>query len=294
MTISVFRLVQTAVLAASIYAVGATNAMAWSFGRWGSFGSDGSAGSYGSFGGYASYGRYAGYRSSGSYGSYASPGCYISVGYGSRGSYGSSGSTGSTYYSVPIEPHPIEMPPAPPTPDEALQTEATIRIAVPADAKVFVDDRPTASAGTERRFVSRGLQIGGSYAYRMRVEYDSGSEHVVESKLVRLRAGDAIDLTFGRSDQLVAAAQTELTLHVPKNADVTLAGAETSQTGELRRYATSALAEGEAWDNYTVRVELHDGGHMRAAKKTLDIVGGQRYELTFAFADESAKLAVVD
>ena len=110
------------------------------------------------------------------------------------------------------------------------------------------------------------------------------------------RAGDALDLTFGDAEKLSdgESARTELTLQVPNNANVLLAGTQTSQTGDQRTYATSALAEGEAWRDYVVRVEVEQDGQTLAEEKTLDIVGGRRYELSFTFADESAKLAAVE
>ena len=73
-----------------------------------------------------------------------------------------------------------------------------------------------------------------------------------------MQAGESIDLAFGDGKQLAVedAATTELTLHVPAEAMVTLAGAATQQTGDVRTYATDALAAGQEWDGYVVRVEL--------------------------------------
>jgi uncharacterized protein (TIGR03000 family) len=231
-----------------------------------------SSGSSGSYGSYAS--------SSGSSGSYS--------GYGSSGSSGSSGgySTPLYYDEVPTEGAPVDGVPVEPQP-AAPEVSAAIRVNVPAEALVFVNDRPTTSTGAERSFVSRGLASGRTYSYQLRVEFTRDGEQVVENKLVRLRAGETIDLSFGDGQQVAAseAPATDLTLHVPAEARVTLAGAATTTSGESRTYTTNSLAAGQEWDGYLVRVELERDGQTIVNEKTLTIVGGESYELSFDFAD---------
>ncbi|HYO25292.1 MAG TPA: TIGR03000 domain-containing protein, partial [Lacipirellulaceae bacterium] len=226
----------------------------------------------------ASYGAYYAHSSSGSSASY---GAY----YGSS-SGGSGSSSGGSYggYSAPAEYYeaPAVAPPATPQPEAPpIETAASIQVTVPGDALVFVNDRPTTSTGSERTFVSRGLSAGRTYAYSLRVEVTRAGQKVVENKLVRLAAGETIDLSFGAGEQIAAdeAASTELTLHVPAGATVTLAGAVTAQTGETRTYATNSLASGQEWDGYTVRVELERDGRTLVQERTMSIVGGERYEL---------------
>jgi uncharacterized protein (TIGR03000 family) len=302
-----------------------------SYGSYGSYGSSASYASYGSSGssaGYASSGSsasYASYGSAGSYerkglfarwharkaakashGSYGSSGSSASYGSygsyassGSHGSYGSSGSYGGTMQMAepPVDGAPVDGAPAegattePPPPPEA-----SIRVKVPADALVFVNDRPTTSTGEDRNYVSRGLATGRTYAYKLRIEYAVDGEPIVENKLVRLQAGDAVELSFGQGQQLASEepAETDLTLHVPADAQVTLAGAATKQTGELRSYTTTALTSGQQWSGYVVRVELERDGQSIVKEKTLDVVGGGSYELTFDFAEPATQVASLD
>ncbi len=321
------RLFQAAVVAAGIVACSTSDALARSRGSWGSYGS---YGSYGSSGSSASYGSYASYGSSGSSASYASYGSYGSHGrvglfarwhakkaakhsYGSYGSYASSGSSasyasygssgssasygssgsygGTMYYETPAEVAPAEGEATPPA--APVETEAAIRVTLPTDAVVFVNDRPTTSTGAERTYVSRGLTGGRTYAYQLRVEFTLDGEKVVENKLVRLHAGDAVELSFGAGEQLAAEqpADTDVTLHVPAEATVTLAGAATHQTGETRTFATNALTAGQEWDGYVVRVELERDGQTLVEEKTLTVVGGESYELSFDFAEPAAQVA---
>jgi uncharacterized protein (TIGR03000 family) len=292
----------------------------------------GTAGSYGSYGGGGGlfarwhakkamrkgYGSYGGYGCYGSYGSSGSSGGYA-VSYGSYGGYGCCGSSGSyggmIYESQPAdgyvqpeapadsaapgEPTPATPQPGleatPPAPPSASATEATIWVNLPVDAKVFVNDLPTTSTGAARQYVSRGLERGRTYSYKLRVEFDRDGKAVVEDKLVRLQAGDAVTLAFGGQTALPGASvKTELTLHVPKDASVSLAGAATEQTGEMRTFATTALKNGQHWDDYVVRVELQMDGKTLVEEKTLNIEAGQNYELSFELSGDSIKVASLD
>jgi uncharacterized protein (TIGR03000 family) len=182
-TLNFFKAIQVTVVTAMIVALSTTDAQAWSFGSCGSWGGWGSFGSYGDFVGHRRYVRYD-----------------------SSGSYGSHGGNGRVYYSEPADHAP--EPPLPPESDDVTQPPATIHLTVPADAEVFVDDRPTHSKGTERHFVSRGLHEDRSYAYRLRVAFTRNGEQVVENKLVPVKAGDTIELRFGATEQLAAERDT--------------------------------------------------------------------------------------
>ena len=290
-----------------------SEAMAWSHGSWGSSGSYGSSASYGSYGSSggsygssggsygssggglfsrmranrdarraarSSHGSYGSYGSSGSYGSYASYGS--SGSYGSTGSSGSYGSAGAVSYSEPVE---------------VAAGSASIAVSLPADAQVFVNDKLTTSTGSARNYVSRGLEQGKTYAYKLRVEFEKDGEKVVENKVLQLHSGDSLDVSFGSGEQPQLAAdtppvQTELKLDVPAAAQVFLSGAATKQTGTTRSYITQRLASGEIWTGYTVRVELEQNGETLVQERTLTVTGGESYQLAFDFeAPADATLA---
>ncbi len=79
--------------------------------------------------------------------------------------------------------------------------------------------------------------------------------------------------------------KTELKLRVPADAKVTLAGVATKQTGEVRQFATSNLASGQAWQNYQVVVEMNRDGKPVREERTITLVGGQTQELSFVSGD---------
>jgi uncharacterized protein (TIGR03000 family) len=82
--------------------------------------------------------------------------------------------------------------------------------------------------------------------------------------------------------------KTRLTLHVPADAKVTLAGVETKQTGEVRQFATGRLAKGQNWNDYKVVVETTRNGQTLREERTLNLTGGQDQDLTVAFADSDS------
>jgi uncharacterized protein (TIGR03000 family) len=70
-----------------------------------------------------------------------------------------------------------------------------------------------------------------------------------------------------------------LTLIVPADAKVLLAGNDTQQKGETRHFVTSDLAAGQTWSDYVVRVEVERGGQVVAEEKVLSLTGGETREL---------------
>ncbi len=77
--------------------------------------------------------------------------------------------------------------------------------------------------------------------------------------------------------------KTRLTLNVPAEATVTLAGVATKQTGEVRQFSTTKLSAGRVWDDYKVVIEMEKDGQMLREERTLKLTGGQPQELTINF-----------
>lgn len=293
-------LMAAAVMAATV-ALGAGRADAhWHHGGWGSWGSSGGSwGSYGSWGscGSCGYAVYSCYSSGGSWGS--SGGSWGSSG----GSWGSSGgSWGGAYYSpapsysvpttAPTPPMTTPTAPTPPAPAAGtppgttyqLQDAGYLLVSVPEDAKVFVNGRATTSTGSERQYVSRGLENGQRYSYEVRAEVIRDGKTVSETQTAQLTAGAQANLTFKLAAPTSTASsakppRTALKVHVPADAKVYLSGKETTSTGATREFTTTGLAEGATWDNYTVRV-VSNG---ETKEKTISLAGGETQELTFSF-----------
>lgn len=88
------------------------------------------------------------------------------------------------------------------------------------------------------------------------------------------------------------AVKTQLTLRVPADAKVTLAGVATKRSGEVRQFSTSRLTEGQAWQNYQVVVEMDRNGKTLREERTITLVGGKAQELSIGVGDTTlARLA---
>jgi uncharacterized protein (TIGR03000 family) len=275
----------------------------------GSYGSSGgsSGGSYGSSGGHVSMNYRGGsYGSSGHGSSGGSSGGTVISGYSSEYSSGYSTSP-SDYDSVPVygsesgdavvAPPEPNQPSAPATDVEAKVEgdSAILTVAVPEDAVVTVNGLPTKSSGPIRQFMSTGLEAGFVYKYVVEVRYADSDK--AETRTVRLRAGVAERLVFSgpnadnvvEQDSAQADLETVVTVRVPADAKVSLAGNDTNGAGEVRTFRTRQLAEGEAWSNYTIRVTATINGSSISQERSLNLVAGSAHELTFDF--ESSDVA---
>ncbi len=167
---------------------------------------------------------------------------------------------------------------------------ALLTVAVDEKAVVTVNGLPTKSAGPIRQFMSNGLKEGFVYSYEVKVSYPGSNE--VDSKTIKLRAGSAERIVFAKpaaEEKTVqkAAPETVVTLHVPEDAKVILAGNETDGEGEVRTFRTRQLAEGQNWSDYTIRVTATVRGTSVTKVKSIDLKAGDHQNLTFDFETDS-------
>jgi uncharacterized protein (TIGR03000 family) len=263
--------------------------------RWSSYySSGGSYGSYGSSGG--SYGSYGSNGSSGgSYGSYGSSG-------GSYGSHGSSGGSHGSSSGVIIQEsdHPMstEEGSEGATPDAAdgdmtryrpAADAILLSVAVPQDARVYVNNMLTKSTGRVRRYVSRGLDKDASFTYTIRAELDRDGETVTEEENVTVTAGEIamVDLRLdgetAKTETTSKPVLTTLTLNVPEEAKVFLADKETQSKGPQRQFTTSRLSTENEWADYPVRVELTRDGKTEVREMQVSLKAGDTREITIDF-----------
>ena len=162
-------------------------------------------GGYGCYGG--GYGCYGG-----GYGCYGgSYGCY-GGGYGCNGGYGYSGCYGA--YS-PYACHgtwgPVDrMGPAPngkrePLPPPKKEKEkketsvdgpAKLIVELPADAKLYIDDKLMKTASAQRTFNTPKLEAGESYYYVLRAELQVDGKTITENQRVIVRTGETARASF--------------------------------------------------------------------------------------------------
>ena len=156
---------------------------------------------------------------------------------------------------------------------------------VPEDALVYVNGILTKSTGSDRTYISRGLQNGMKYTYEVRAEAIRDGQKIEETKIITLKAGENQLVSF---DNLQAAksAETTLTLKVPAEAKVSLGGNPTIGSGTERRFRTSKLAGDKEWSNYTVQVSIDRNGRTLTQEKSINLKAGDDQTLSFDFNDD--------
>lgn len=195
--------------------------------------------------------------------------------------------TGSETYEVAPQTAPLETTPMEAQPDGEARhgSSAMIVVNVPEDAEVYVNGYRTTSRGATRQFLSTGLKPGQNYVYEVRAVTTEGDKQLGATKVVRLTAGRRQELSFG---ELAEEPSTTLTLQVPADAKVELAGFQTKMTGQRRTFATANLQPGQSWDNYQIRVTYSQNGAVVTKEHSLKIRGGKSHFLSF---DADSQLA---
>jgi uncharacterized protein (TIGR03000 family) len=159
---------------------------------------------------------------------------------------------------------------------------AMLVVEVPADATVYVNGTKTKSQGAVRRYLSRGLTAGQKYEFVVRMATDAGKE---TTKVVSLTAGQRSSVSFKAA---IEAPKTSVTLRVPADAKVWLAGSATASMGDVRTFETSSLPAGKSWKGYEIRVATVVDGQERTVSKVIDLAAGDVVDLTL---DPAARTA---
>jgi uncharacterized protein (TIGR03000 family) len=146
--------------------------------------------------GYGCYG-YAGYTGLPAYGCY---GCY--------GGYGCYGASSYSPIIMPVVPS-SEKAPAPKVDDKkkgtALPAPARLLVQVPADAKLYIDNRLTKATSASRTFTTPVLMPGQVYYYEVKAEVVRDGKVMNETKRILVRAGQDSQASFNETTMLVAA-----------------------------------------------------------------------------------------
>ena len=162
-----------------------------------------------------------------------------------------------------------------------MKADGLLAVNVPSEARIFVNGQPTTSTGDVRQYISRDLVPGFNYTYEVRAEIERDGRMIEQVKKIDVRAGQTANLAFDFNTQ--ESQETSLTVHVPSDAKVYLAGNPTKASGEKRVFRTTGLSGSKAWDGYTVRVELQRGGRTVTKEETITLKAGQSQELSFNF-----------
>ena len=78
----------------------------------------------------------------------------------------------------------------------SVSNDARLAVSVPDDVAITVNGRSTRSVGTDRRYVSHGLESGKEYRYEIRAQVLRDGQELKQTRVVRIRAGEQTRLAF--------------------------------------------------------------------------------------------------
>ena len=110
-----------------------------------------------------------------------------------------------------------------------MNADAKLTVTTNEGAKIFVNGVATKTEGAVREYVSRNLTPGFDYTYQVRAEIVRDGETLVKEQTIDLRAGKNRELDLAFVDAVPT--ETVLTVNVPADARVYLAGNETNCHG---------------------------------------------------------------
>ena len=133
----------------------------------------------------------------------------------------------------------------------------------------------------------RGLTNGRQYTYELRAELNRDGQTLTDTQVVQVTAGEQAQIAFnfeGKNEPKAATTnRTKLTLNVPSDARVFLAGQETKSTGARREFVSTKVSDHQGWENYDVRVVTTVNGREIERNETVRLAAGDEKELTFEF-----------
>jgi uncharacterized protein (TIGR03000 family) len=106
----------------------------------------------------------------------------------------------------------------------------------------------------------------------MRIDFTADEQDATENVTAEQKQEEPAD-----------AGATKVTIHLPADAKLYLSDRESRQTGETRSFTTTSLANGDVWDNYTVRAVAVRGGRTIEREKTITLRRGDNHDLRFDF-----------
>jgi uncharacterized protein (TIGR03000 family) len=93
---------------------------------------------------------------------------------------------------------PAQSAAAPSQSAPARQATASLTVIVPADAQVFLDGDPTTETGSERRFITPPLEVGGRYTYTIRARWQQDGQTMEQTRKVPVTGGADLSVDFTR------------------------------------------------------------------------------------------------
>jgi len=158
-----------------------------------------------------------------------------------------------------------------------VPTKASVVVRLPADAKLYANNSPTNLNSAERQFSTPTLEKGQDYQYTMKIEYSREGKTVVDSQIVKVRAGEVSVVEF--VDKAATLAVSTIKFATPEGAAVFVENKPlATAAGEFK---TPELTKGAEYA-YSVRAEITVNGKTETATQRVVFKAGEPVTVDFS------------
>jgi uncharacterized protein (TIGR03000 family) len=164
---------------------------------------------------------------------------------------------------------------------------------MPANAQLLVEGQPVQLDPETRSFQTPALKPGNEYVYTIQTESLRDGRKVMDSREVRVRAGETAQVAFRSAEVVPVAARekaelvaSKITVRLPESAKLYINDTACPLTTGERAFYTPKLAVGKSY-TYTLKAEVVRDG--RSLTETREVVfrAGQPITVDFGAMNEA-------
>jgi uncharacterized protein (TIGR03000 family) len=161
---------------------------------------------------------------------------------------------------------------------------AAVLVRLPADARLYANQRLTGLTSGERQFQTPELPAGQEFHYNFRMEVERDGKAVSESRQVVVRAGEKIRVEFVDPSDTLAADRARVSVKLPADARLFVDGQLTDLASENRAFDSTKL-EAEKEYFFLVTAEVTRDGQKQAQTQRIVVRAGEKVRVDFSELD---------
>jgi uncharacterized protein (TIGR03000 family) len=169
-----------------------------------------------------------------------------------------------------------------------LQTQATVIVKLPADAKLYVDGQEANLTSSTRSFTTPELLANQDYYYTIKTVAGRDGTAVMQSQRVKVRAGKVATVNFEASSAAHpvkaeledSGAPARFKVRLPRQAKLYVNDVLCPAESRVRSFATPTLPGGRDYA-YTLKAEIEINGQVHSESRRVVFQAGKEVDLDF-------------
>jgi uncharacterized protein (TIGR03000 family) len=160
--------------------------------------------------------------------------------------------------------------------------KATVIVALPADAALYVDGRRLEFSAATREVVTPVLEANTDYYYMVKTAVIRDGMTVEQVKRVNFRAGQLVRVNMEEASPAVrtAASGARVTVRLPEDARLTINGVPCALTAGVRSFDVPELEPGRLY-HYTLNARVQRDGRARSETRQIVFEAGAEVDVDF-------------